>query len=132
MRISTDHRATTHLVPVGDYRRAADHFVALAIEADVFDSVIVCGSLVKDDVVPGWSDLDLVCIAKDRISKRETLRATAKIYEFLTNTYHIGIGLDLAWRNEVDHSYRIGGRPLAMTYEVAQYGEFYINDQPFS
>jgi hypothetical protein len=132
MRISTDHRTITQPVPLSAYRQAANRFIELADKANIYDSVIVCGSLIKSDVVTGWSDLDLVCIASDSADKGDTIAVTAHIYQTITAAYHIGLGVDLTWRGEFDRSSRIGGRPLAMTYEVAQYGEFHFNDAPLS
>lgn len=132
MRISSEHRSITQPVPPETYRKAADDFVLGASKTKLFDAIVVCGSLVKNDIISGWSDLDIVCIAKTHAPRARTLTATARICDQLTNLHSIGIGLDLTWRDEFDRTSRIGGRPLAMTYEVAQYGEFHINRSPFS
>ncbi|MDC8985086.1 hypothetical protein [Mycobacterium marinum] len=132
MRVSTDHRVITRWAPKSCYRAAADDFLAAAISLGFLDSIAICGSLAKDDVIPGWSDLNIVCIARGDAPRGETLGELNRIVKDLTERTAIGIGFDLVWRTEFDRSSKIGGRPLAMTYEVAQCGEFHINPAPFA
>ncbi len=87
--------------------------------------------MAKPDIVPGWSDLDLIAFLKpsnDRLSDLAILReglVKAK------DEIEIGIGLDIVYEDEFLVSKKICGRPRAMTYEVALYGIVCFGSNPF-
>jgi hypothetical protein len=86
-------------------------------------SLLLCGSLAKGDAQEGWSDIDLVAVedAQDRAPSLAFLQAVNHTLARASAVAPIGIGIDCASAVGIVTTGRIGGRPLAMTYEVAQY-----------
>lgn len=122
MRVSTDHRALTQRYEPTVYRETASIVASRLGDAGV-SSVILCGSTVKDDIVPGWSDLDVVVISSENWVTTAELDAAREAIEAASSHAQIGVGIDLGGRHLLTTEGRIGGRPRAMTYEVARYGE---------
>ena len=49
------HRETTQEYEVDVYHKLASECVKRLRSVDVIRSIVLCGSLVKQDIVPGWS-----------------------------------------------------------------------------
>jgi predicted nucleotidyltransferase len=126
MRITTNHRAHTERCEPEAYRAAAVA-AAQVLQGRVAD-VVLCGSTVKDDIVPGWSDLDIVVVTRGEYVTSEELERTRAAIEAAHRVARIGIGIDLAGQRGLRAEGRIGGRPLAMTYEVGRYGEALVGE----
>lgn len=122
MRISTDHRALTKVYDAATYRELAT-LVGKAFAKSSVTSVVLCGSTAKDDLVPGWSDLDIVVVSGCEHTTVAEMNVARDAIEAAWAFAEIGVGIDLSGIRGLRQEGRIGGRPLAMTYEVAQYGK---------
>jgi hypothetical protein len=93
--------------------------------------VVVCGSVVKETIIPGWSDLDLIFL----IEGFEKLDSLYQVRDALLRAKcdtEIGIGVDTVFHDEFRKTRKLGGRPLAMTFEVAGYGQTWYGKNPFA
>ena len=133
MRISADHRTRTKVYDPASYQRLADAFVESLQACGVVRSLVICGSVVKDDVVPGWSDLDLVVIMRspDGETAAVDLGVLASAMRRARGDIEIGVGADVVLPEELEPEGRLGGRPLAMSYEVSRYGRVAFGPSPF-
>ena len=130
MPVDWTHRAITREYPPSVYRSLASD-CARALEATgLVDALVVCGSVAKMDVVQGWSDLDLVafCNQTDRLRR---LDAVAHALSEASRDIRIGIGVDVVFLDQFRRTYRLGGRPIAMTHEVAEYGLLEFGESPW-
>jgi predicted nucleotidyltransferase len=89
----------------------------------MFDMVMLCGSTVKGTVVPGWSDLDIIAITASAWPTGDAIAALRAAVRAAEARAPVGVGIDVGGRPLLVREGRIGGRPLAMTYEVSRYGE---------
>lgn len=112
------------------YRKVAN-LVGSAADPQLVSSVVLCGSTAKNDIVPGWSDLDIIIVSVSEWPNRDLLVHVRDVLSRATAQAPIGVGIDVAGRALLRSRGRIGGRPLAMTYEVAQYGEILFGETPF-
>lgn len=124
MRISTTHRSLTKPYAPTVYRELATRCAAALGACGGVTSVVACGSLVKDDIVPGWSDLDLVTFV-DAVEPTEVLKAIRMALRTASDGVSIGIGMDVVPTRAFLETGRLGGRPLAMSYEISRYAEKY-------
>jgi hypothetical protein len=92
--------------------------------------VLVCGSVAKGDVVPGWSDLDLLVFYSSSPEPRRMFEAMRTALMPVHEQYPIGLGLDIVALEDFHATHRLGGRPLAMTFEVAQYAMLSFGQNP--
>ncbi|MFG3604385.1 hypothetical protein [Micromonospora chersina] len=106
-------------------------FLDLAERKSLFACVIVCGSIAKNDIVPGWSDIDIVCLPRDEVDASAAMNEVRGLLSQVRTAFELSIGIDLVYPRELLATSRLCGRPLSMTYEVAQYGQFYFCSDPF-
>lgn len=127
----TSYQITRIAVSVRDYWEAVDVIVGALKRVDEVASILLCGSLAKGDVVPGWSDIDLVVFLGPGGGDLAVLTAIADHVQSAHADTPIRIGLDLVRYDEFQRSAQLGGRPLMMTYEVAHYGRLLHGEWPF-
>ncbi len=128
--IDASHRRITGKCSLEDYRMAADILVHELQSLECMKSIVLCGSLVKETVVPGWSDIDLV-IFVDHLCP-ELYPGIRRAVRRATERARIGVGIDLVVEKEFKATQRLCGKPLAMRYEVADYGLVKFGDNPFA
>jgi predicted nucleotidyltransferase len=132
MIVEPSHRAETISYPKETYQQLADRIVSNVSKIPTVISIVVCGSLIKDTLIPGWSDLDFVIFLErsdDNIKQLDALRGALNEAK---GDVLIGIGVDLVYQDTFENGFRLGGRPLAMTFEVAGYGKTLFGPNPFS
>jgi hypothetical protein len=133
MRVAADHRSDTAVYEPAIYDVLAAAAVEQLASTGLVESLVVCGSVVKHDIIPGWSDLDLVVILRDPLSAPdEVLSSIAEALHRAQGDIKIGIGADIVLARELKPEGRLGGRPLAMSYEVASYGRVAYGPSPFT
>lgn len=123
MLVDASHRATTQIYLPEVYHRLAQDCVDALQATRCVSSIVICGSVVKSDIVPGWSDLDLIVFLP---ASSRRLTALAEIRDALRGAkgdVQIGVGVDVVFEDEFEVTNKLCGRPLAMSYEVAAYGE---------
>jgi predicted nucleotidyltransferase len=137
VRVGTTHRRAATNADAAAYEAVATSLVEALGATPCVCAVIVCGSLAKGDLVPGWSDLDLIVATDAERSNTDILRLLAYAVGLTNNIAQVPIGLDIVYLSEFRMTRRIGGRPLMMTFEVAHYGETryginFLRDQPYT
>ena len=123
MELDATHRETTAIRSESDYGRFADECTAKLKSIAAVDSITIAGSVAKGDVVPWWSDLDILIFyssAADPLLVLDNIRAALNP---LHQQFAIGLGCDLVATDDFEVTRRLGGRPLAMTFELAQYAK---------
>ncbi len=123
VQIDISHRACLQYHEVSDYRTLADDCIELLSKIGSISSVIVCGSLAKHDIVPGWSDIDLIVFVSGSCEETHVLDQIWEAIHHAKGEKRIGIGIDIVYEDEFLRSHKFCGRPYMMTYEVAFYGE---------
>lgn len=122
MNIDVSHRSKLYLHKKKDYYHYAEECIDKLSSLKNISSIILCGSLAKNDVVPGWSDIDLIVFLKDNVNGIRDIQLIKESLNTVAPKYEIGIGLDIVYEKEFELTKKICGRPYAMTFEVAQYG----------
>ncbi len=131
MLIDADHRGETNIYPVETYINLKNRCSEELSRIPNVHSIVMCGSVVKGSLVPGWSDLDIVLIMNGYNLNLSDLEKIKKAIELAKNFINIGIGLDVVGYSQFIRDNKFGGRPLAMTIEVAAYGEVVFGKSPF-
>lgn len=80
----------------------------------------------------GWSDLDLVVFLHNLAKSSDFLQKMRRAIAEGKGDIRIGIGIDLVYTDLFSKTRRFGGRPLAMTFEVAGYGKVMYGPNPFN
>ena len=122
MNIDVSHRGKLERYKKEDYYELAESCVNKIRNLSNVESIILCGSLAKGDIIPGWSDVDIIVILKDRVGGTKDLINTKEALSAVSSNYNIGIGLDIVYKEEFVRTRKFNGRPLAMTFEVSKYG----------
>jgi predicted nucleotidyltransferase len=122
VRVDTTHRKEDRSLTTNDFIVSANYLVKSFSELSSVESLVLCGSLAKGDLVPGWSDIDFIVFCHDAAI---TLDFMEKASEILLDPTckRIGIGIDFCETADFRKRMKIGGRPYMMTFEVAQYGQ---------
>src|SRR4051794_16664840 len=130
MRVDVSHRSAHSSQPPDHYLRAAQRLSASLASLQPVESIILCGSVAKNDVSPGWSDIDLILFCRSDLYDLGLLNAVkTRLSDFYADE-DIGIGIDIIGRREFDETMKLCGRPYAMTYEVAAYGVILHGENP--
>jgi predicted nucleotidyltransferase len=97
-------------------------------------SIILCGSVAKHSVTPGWSDIDLIIVTSDHLEPRiydEIRDCTQRIIR----SYNVGIGVDVLSVNELRELFRgipkILGKPIKMAYDLRRYSQVLYGEDLF-
>jgi predicted nucleotidyltransferase len=122
MNIDVSHRANLFLHLISDYYEYADKCIEVIQENENVCSIVLCGSLAKSDVVPGWSDIDLIVLLNERTGGVSDLSDIRVRLSEISKDYVIGVGIDLVYKEEFRKTTKLAGRPYMMTFEVASYG----------
>jgi predicted nucleotidyltransferase len=100
----------------------------------VLYSIILCGSVAKHSVTPGWSDIDLIIVTNDQLEPRiyDGIRdCTRRISGF----YHVSIGIDILSINEFRELFpripKILGKPIKMAYDLRRYSQVLYGEDLF-
>ncbi|MEO9801912.1 MAG: nucleotidyltransferase domain-containing protein [Reichenbachiella sp.] len=127
--INVDHRNSIGHHSKEEYEGYSKLLVSSLSKIDFISSIVVCGSLAKNDIVPGWSDIDLILFLESSHRSIDQLDVIKAKIKSASKEYRIGIGLDITYIDEFLTTNKICGRPLMMTYEVKHYGkiEFGLN-----
>lgn len=131
MLVDFSHRAETTAYPPDVYSILAERVCAHLAEAPSIDAIILCGSLIKDTLVSGWSDLDVIAFFNDAHPRMDVLHDVRERLQKARADISIGVGVDVVFSEDFKLSNRLGGRPLAMTFEVAGYGQLKTGVTPF-
>lgn len=121
--VSFDHRSDIEVYDQNHYQTFADQIVASLSDIGDVISVVLCGSLIKDTLVPGWSDLDIIVFLRGASKVSQTLLEIGESLRALQCHTRIPVGIDIVLEDAFTATFRFGGRPLAMTFEVAGYGK---------
>lgn len=120
--VTFGHRTASHSYARSGYETFFSQLSASLSKIDGINSLVVCGSLIKDTLVPSWSDLDLILFVEDKAMSSDLLHAIGSaIYSEQTKT-QIPVGVDIVRDRFFFDTMRFGGRPLAMSFEVKGYG----------
>ena len=122
MQVNVSHRSNLVMYPKHVYEDVAARCVHEVSNVAEVTSVVICGSLAKDDIVPGWSDIDIIVIVDADPRQVDVLYRIAKAIQTAVGGVQIGIGLDLVYQEQFITTHKFCGRPYMMTYEVAAYG----------
>lgn len=131
MVVSARHRQSTEVYSEEVYEQLAQRCVAALRATEEMSSVVLCGSLVKSDIVPGWSDLDIIAFIHHSADCQAALQKTRSALFDARGSIRIGLGVDLVCEDQFESTNKICGKPLAMTPEVAAYGETAFGRDPF-
>lgn len=131
MTNSFDHRLLIKNTDRKYYDQAFQEFSNL-LESEIgtnLYSLILYGSLAKNSVIPGWSDLDVLIVLSCKDMRQFTTFSNTihSITQSIYKKYHIYISLDIIKKEELpDHGTKIPkllGNPLIKTYEIKKYGK---------
>lgn len=132
MRINTDHRESIDFYPLETYKNLSNECAKNLRCIPEVHSLVLCGSLAKDDLIPGWSDVDLIVFINADPSRIQVLQRVRSAMLEAKGDLNIGIGLDVVYTDLFLKSRKFCGRPYMMTYEVVQYGEVLYGDDLLS
>ena len=125
------HRDHTASVKLEDYQQLHDRIIEKTSRVKGVCSLVSCGSLIKGTLVPGWSDLDIIIFYCSPPNQWLLLNQVSGVLSDLSTLYTIGVGIDFVSFEGFRRTLRIGGRPLAMSREVAGYGKLCFGPNPF-
>jgi predicted nucleotidyltransferase len=123
MQVDTSHRNQLRIYSKKNYENIARKCVLNLSTISEVSSIVICGSLAKDDIIPGWSDIDIIVFLSGERSETQVLSHIQAAINSTKGARRVGIGLDIVYEAEFVHSHKLCGRPYMMTYEVAVYGE---------
>ncbi len=132
MVIDPVHRALTREYSVETYHMLATDCVTACSEIPGVLSVAIFGSLAKNDIIPAWSDLDLLVFLH---SSREVFAVLSQLRSAIAaarGDIAIGVGADIIDTEHFRRSYRLGGRPTYVSYDVALYCRVHHGPNLFS
>jgi hypothetical protein len=127
MRVDASHRQSEDESTAIDYWSAVDQLVADLSSIEAVVSIVLCGSLAKLDLVPGWSDIDLLLFLGPSGAQLHSLNQVSE----RVRSVSLPLGLDIVSYKEFSRTKQLGGRPYMMTYEVAHYGRLLYGPWPF-
>jgi predicted nucleotidyltransferase len=131
MRIDASHRDASRVLTVADYDASLRRLHQSLSGLPAVTSLVLCGSMAKDDLVPGWSDIDLIAFLGRTGTSLGTLDDVAAAVSDALQQSRVPLGLDLVPLAEFLRSHQLGGRPFMMTHEVAHYGRSLHGPWPF-
>lgn len=123
--IDASHRDLTGDYPARVYDDLAVRCVELLLALPYIPSVAVCGSVAKSDVVSRWSDLDLVIFVSGRNNHFLCLKAIREVISRARGGTKIAIGADIVYIQEFQKTYKLCGRPIYVSYDIAAYARIY-------
>ncbi len=126
------HRCEISWASKAQYRDFADELVSATAGESGVRSIVICGSLAKGTLVPGWSDIDIIYFFEGSESPAVSYRGIGRTLKRLQTKSQIPVGVDIVSAQNFVNDYRIGGRPLAMTFEVAGSGQTVFGDDLLS
>lgn len=129
--IDASHRDLTGDYPARVYDDLAVRCVELLLALPYIPSVAVCGSVAKSDVVSRWSDLDLVIFVSSRNNHFLCLKAIREVISRAREGTKIAIGADIVYIQEFQKTYKLCGRPIYVSYDIAAYARVYGPDNFF-
>lgn len=132
MQIDTSHRSELVIYGESEYYELTDRCVSELSLLPQISSIVVCGSLAKGDLVPGWSDIDIIVFVSCPTNEVGVLDYIKFSIDRARQGLLIGIGLDIVYEDQFLESKKLCGRPYMMTYEVAGYGQIRYGKNPFS
>src|SRR5438128_2230594 len=122
MLINVEHRGKTRRYSPKQYVHAANRLIVDLSRVPGIDSIVLFGSIVKQDTVEAWSDIDVIIFVDQSCHSHDlyvNLR-TANAASF--NRYAIGVGIDVVIHQQFTKTGFIPGRPRYFTFDVAAYG----------
>lgn len=127
---SFDHRLLIKKTDTKCYDRALFEFCEL-LENEIGDnlkSVILYGSLARNSIIPGWSDLDiLIVLTCEDMNQFTNLSNKIQLFaQMIFNNYGVYLSLDVIRKEELPKQNDIPkllGNPLIKTYEIKKYGK---------
>jgi predicted nucleotidyltransferase len=123
VQVDISHRADLVIYDEKAYQALAERCVFELSRIPNVVSIVVCGSLAKGDLVPGWSDIDIIVFVDLDPSIVTILERIKRAIELAKGTIAVGIGLDIVYESQFLDTHKLCGRPYMMTYEVAGYGQ---------
>jgi predicted nucleotidyltransferase len=123
MVIDPIHRVLTKEYSVEAYRQLANDCAALSSKIPGVLSVAIFGSLAKGDIVPAWSDLDLLVFVSRSNDMFTTLSNLRDAIAHARGAIEIGVGVDIVDSAQFLETHRLGGRPTYVSYDVATYSD---------
>ncbi|MCC2695327.1 nucleotidyltransferase domain-containing protein [Nodularia sp. LEGE 04288] len=105
--------------------------------ADKIYSLILCGSLIKNTLTPGWSDIDIVIVVKNEsdVINLSIYQGIAQGIAEVERLYGIPVGIDLITSNEIPGKnilHKILGRPINLTYQMLTYSHILYGEDILS
>ena len=127
---SFDHRLLIKKTDTKCYDWALFEFCEL-LENEIGDnlkSVILYGSMAKNSIIPGWSDLDiLIVLTCEDMNQFTNLSNKIQLFaQMIFNKYGVYLSLDVIRKEELPKQSNIPkllGNPLIKTYEIQKYGK---------
>ena len=123
--IDASHRDLTGDYPARVYDDLAVRCVELLLALPYIPSVAVCGSVAKADVVSCWSDLDLVVFVSGQKDHFVCLKTIREAINRAREGTKIAIGADIVYTQEFQKTYKLCGRPIYVSYDIAAYARIY-------
>lgn len=123
MHIDTSHRGGLVAYDESAYHAFADEYVSGLSKIQNVKSVVICGSLAKNDLVPGWSDIDIIIFISSDTKNLVVLEEIKRAIKRSKGKITVGLGLDIVYEDQFLSTHKLCGRPYMMTYEVAGYGQ---------
>ena len=127
---SFDHRLLITKTDKKYYDQALFEFCDLLDNemGDNLQSVILYGSLARNSIIPGWSDLDiLIVLACEDMNQFTDLSNDIQLFtQIIYNKYSVYLSLDVIRKEELPKQNDIPkllGNPLIKTYEIKKYGK---------
>lgn len=125
------HRDTTGVYEPIEYQGLAGDCVREISRLVPISAIVLCGSVAKDDIVTGWSDLDLIIFHPRVPRPLEYLRQVQNALVEAIGERRIGIGLDVVNEEEFARTHKLGARPLYASYDIGRYGRVLAGADPF-
>jgi predicted nucleotidyltransferase len=122
LRVDTSHRGYFTPQDEAGYNATAARCVREFSVVNGVVSVVLCGSLAKGDLIPGWSDVDIIVFVDQLRWTSGCLSSISDALRRAVGDTKVGIGLDVVEYEPFRRTEKLCGRPYMMTYEVAGYG----------
>jgi len=127
---SFDHRLLIKKTDTKYYDQALFEFCDLLDNemGDNLESVILYGSLARNSIIPGWSDLDiLIVLTCEDMNQFTNLSNNIQLFaQMILNKYSVYLSLDVIRKEELPKQSDIPkllGNPIIKTYEIKKYGK---------
>lgn len=97
-------------------------------------SLVLCGSLAKKTLTPGWSDIDVVIVIHSDTNTIDlsVYQLIAESIKAVNQKYNIPVGVDLITNSELPKNNivpKILGRPTNLTYQMQLYSKVIYGEQ---